>query len=647
VELSDALQALVKKQLPTIADVSAAIFVSSDDVTKTTADAEALVTGLGYTCTTLAAGDKAANILVGCTAAGKLDVLYQVSANDGNPPPSDSQGLPAADITKLTTALQGKKAIVQIVKGTDVIKTLSAAVTGTTTVAAATTTVGATPAAGKGGTLIVGTVFFSKNLDPGLEYTQTAFTVFHSTYQTLVTYKNGDVTTVVPDLATSWKVSADGKTYTFKLDPTAKFATGKAVTASDVVFSYKRLQNLKGQPAFVTANMTDFAAPDPSTVVITLKDIDPATLSLLTTPSFGVLDSNTAKANGATDAADADKSDTSLTFFNSQSIGSGPYVLTSYKPDSEIDLAKNPNYNGTVSYDKIIIKNQPDVNVQQASLEKGDIDFALDLGADQAKALTGKSGVVVKQITSLTVFFVLMNADAAVSAPTSKPEVRQAIRDTLNYTDYLDLGGTGSVQPPSVIPIGLAGALEKGTGVTTDLAKAKDLLTQAGYKDGFPIKMSYPSDLSQNGVKFETMAQKVQADLAQVGIAVDLVPMTTQVWLDAYRGGKEAMTLSLWAPDYNDPSDYQTFFPGQKIALRGGWKAGSDQALEDLAKKAAVELDQNTRVGYYQQAQKLLNQDGPYAPFLQPSQVVGLRSNITGYVFSPVWVVDFNSTSKQ
>ena len=594
-----------------------------------------LVLLLGLT----ACGDSTATPATSATTAAATTAATTASATTAAATTTAASATTAAATTAAATTAAATTAAATTVAATTASATTVAATTASATTAAAT--------AGTGGTLVIGTVFKSKNLDPGSEYTETAFMIFHSTYQTLVTYKGSDLTKVVPDLAASWTTSQDGKTYTFKLNPGAKFASGNPVTASDVVFSYKRLQNIKGQPAFVTANMTDFAAPDPTTVVITLKDVAPDTLSLLTTPSFGVLDSKTAQANGATDAADADKSDKALTFLNGTSIGSGPYTLTSYKPDSEIDLAKNPNYSGTVNYDKVIVKNQPDVNVQQASLEKGDIDFAIDIGADQAKALKGKSGVNVQQTTSLTVFFVLMNVDASISQPTAKPEVRQAIRAAFNYSDYLDLGGAGSVQPPSVIPIGLAGAADKSIAPVYDVNKAKDLLSQAGYKDGFKIKMSYPSDLTQNGVKFETMAQKVQADLAQVGITVELVPMTIQVWLDAYRAGKEPMTLSLWSPDYNDPSDYLTFFPGQKLALRAAWKAGSDAAIEDLAKKAAVEQDQNTRVGYYQQAQKLLNQNGPFAPFLQPSQAIGFRSNISGFTLNPVWVVAFNETSKK
>lgn len=554
----------------------------------------------------------------------------------------------AAATTAATTAA-ATTAATTTAAATTAAATTSAATTAAATTAAATTAASATTAAttGAGGTLVIGTVFTSKGFDPAREYTETAFTVMHSAYQTLVTYKGGDVTKPIPNLAESWTISSDGKTYTFKLKSGVKFVSGNPVTADDVVFSYTRLKNMKGQPAFVTDNMDKFEAKDASTFVITLKNVSPDTLSLLTTPSFGILDSKTAKSNGATDAADADKSDKSETFMNNQSIGSGPYVLKVFKPETEIDMEKNPNYSGAVNYDKIIIKNVQDVNIQKASLEKGDIDFAFDLGSEQAAGLQGKAGVSIAQSTSLTIFFLLMNTDPAVSAPTSKPEVRQAIRYAINYKDYLDLGGDGSVQPPSVIPIGLAGALTKADDTPTDLAKAKDLMAKAGYANGFTIKMSYPSDLTQNGVKFETMAQKMQADLAQIGITAELDPKTTQVWLDEYRAGKQPMTVSLWSPDYNDPSDYLTFLPGQKLALRAGWKAGADPEIEDIGKKAAVELDEAKRLEYYQQAQKLLNQRGPWAPFLQPTQVVGYRSNVNGFAYNPVWVVTFNDTAKK
>ncbi|HEX2915086.1 MAG TPA: ABC transporter substrate-binding protein [Chloroflexia bacterium] len=573
-----------------------------------------------------------------------LAMLALTACGDNTATPASSATTAAATTAAATTAAATTAA-------TTAAATTAAATTAAATTAAATTAAaGATTAAVSGttgGTLVVGTVFTSKGFDPAREYTQTAFTVFHSVYQTLVTNKGGDVTKVVPDLADSWTISPDGKSYTFKLKSGLKFVSGNPVTADDVVFSYNRLKNVKGQSAFVTDNMDKFEAKDPSTVVITLKNVSPDTLSLLTTPSFAVLDSKTAKSNGATDAADADKSDKADTFLNNQSIGSGPYVLKSFKPETEVDLEKNPNYSSTVSYDKIIIKNQPDVNIQKASLEKGDVDFAFDLGPEQAAGLNGKSGVTIKQATSLTIFFLLMNADPTVSQPTSKPEVRQAIKYAINYKDYLDLGGPGSVQPPSIIPIGLAGALTKSDALPTDLAKAKDLMAKAGYANGFTIKMSYPSDLTQNGVKFETMAQKMQADLAQINITAELDPKTIQVWLDEYRAGKQPMTLSLWSPDYNDPSDYLTFTPGQKLGLRAGWKAGADAAIEDLAKKAAVELDETKRLDEYQQMQKLMNQSGPFAPFMQPTQVLGYRSNLNGVEFNPVWVVAFNETTKK
>ncbi len=528
--------------------------------------------------------------------------------------------------------------------------TSAAATTAASATTAATSTTAAasgTAAAGKGGTLVVGTVFSSKGLDPAREYTQTAFTVMHSVYQTLVTYAGSDVTKVVPDLAESWTLSPDGKTYTFKLKSGVKFVSGNPVTSADVVFSYNRLKNIKGQPAFVTDNMTSFTAVDPQTVAIALKDVSPDTLSLLTTPSFGVIDSVTAKANGATDAADADKNDKSENFMNNQSIGSGPYKVTGFKPEAEIDLAKNPNYSGTVSYDSIIIKNTPDVNIQKTSLQKGDLDFALDIGPEQAAGLQGAAGVTIQQSTSLVILWLLMNADPSVSVPTSKNEVRQAIRYAINYKDYVELGGGSSLQPPSMIPVGLAGALDKSTAVPTDLAKAKDLMAKGGYPNGFTIKLSYPSDLTQNGVKFETLAQKMQADLAQINITAELDPKTIQVWLDEYRTGKQPMTLSLWGPDYNDPADYLTFFPGQKVAIRAGWQTGADPEIEALAAKAKVELNESTRLSLYQQAQKLLNERGPYAPFLQPSQVIGFRSNISGVTYNPVWVVTFNETAKK
>ena len=95
--------------------------------------------------------------------------------------------------------------------------------------------------------------------------------------------------------------------------------------------------------------------------------------------------------------------------------------------------------------------------------------------------------------------------------------------------------------------------------------------------------VEYPSDLTINGVAFATLAQRVQANLQDIGLKVELAGAPVGTWLDKYRNGTMAFGLSLWGPDYPDPADYLAFMPGELVGTRVGWPKGSDQALERLA----------------------------------------------------------------
>ena len=505
-------------------------------------------------------------------------------------------------------------------------------------------TTAASPAA-SGSTMNVATAFVLKTLDPAREFEPTGGLVVHALYDTLVTFKGSDTTKIVPSLADSYTISSDGKTYTFTLHSGVKFANGDVLTADDVVFSLNRVKNIKGNPSFLLANMDTVTATNPQTVTLALKQPDPAILYILPNAALGVVNSKVVKANGGTDAADADKSDKAEDYFNKTSAGSGPYTLATYQVDTQVTLASNPTYwKGKVGLAGVTVKNVKDPATQALTLQKGDADIALDLNSDQGKGLSGDVQAV--KATSAYVFFLIMNADPAVSGPTSKPQVNEAIRYALDYDGLKELGGDGAVQPPSVIPQGFLGALDPSTGIKRDVTKAKDLLKQAGYPNGFEIKMGYASDFALNGLKIETLAQKVQADLAEAGIKVTLAPSAISAALDNYRNAKDQMGLWFWGPDYPDPSDYLVFLPGQTVGKRANWKAGADADLEGYVTKAPTITDPDQRKALYQQMQQALIQRGPFAPFLQPGQVVGVRKAVTNFAFNQIWSVDFYEVGK-
>ena len=149
--------------------------------------------------------------------------------------------------------------------------------------------------------LVVETSFVLKTLDPARMFEPTGLMIDHVLYDTLLTYKGSNVSTPVPDLASSYTASADAKTYTFTLRQGVKFANGDPVTAADVVFSLTRTKNINGNPSFLMAGITA-TAPNPSTVVLTSATPNTAIPAILTNPALGIVDQSKVVAAGGSDA---------------------------------------------------------------------------------------------------------------------------------------------------------------------------------------------------------------------------------------------------------------------------------------------------------------------------------------------------------
>lgn len=191
--------------------------------------------------------------------------------------------------------------------------------------------------------IVIGHAESTDSLDPARGYTGTTGIINRATYDTLVTFPDEDASSIEPMLATEWTISEDGLNYTFALREDAVFSDGTPVTAADVVFSIKRLQNIKGSPAFLADNVADVVADGDFSVTFTLKEVRPSFLAELTNYAYSVTNSQAIQANGGTDAADAAETDTAQAFLDSTSAGSGPYILESWEPQVQTVLVKNPN----------------------------------------------------------------------------------------------------------------------------------------------------------------------------------------------------------------------------------------------------------------------------------------------------------------
>jgi peptide/nickel transport system substrate-binding protein len=497
--------------------------------------------------------------------------------------------------------------------------------------------------------LVIGANFVIQSLDPGRSIETTTNMINHSVYDSLITFDGEDLTTPMPRLASEWTVSEDGTTYTFTLQPDVTFASGNPLTSADVKWSFDRVRNLQSNPLFLVEKITSVEAPDPQTVMITLGSPYPGILPILASPSLGIIDSVLVSENGGTDAADAAETDTAEAFLNSQSAGSGPYALTSYLPDQEVVLAKNANYwREAPAFDRIVIRNITEAATQKLQLEGGDIDIATGLSQDQVPTMQGSEGVTVNSSPAATTFYVLINNNPEVGGAFSNPLIQQAVRYALKYDEILALAGPGAIRLAGIIPTVFPGALDPAEATVTDQEMARSLISEAAL-DSVTGELSYASDSTIWGVQMNVLAQKIQSDLAEVGIelALDGLPRTTA--LQKYRDAQNQVGVWSWAADFPDTSNFLVFLPGRTVGTRAGWPADySDEteALVALGNEAESTVDDAERVEMYHEIENTIREIGPYAPLFQPAVPYAFRSDLSGVTFNSVWGVDLYAVSR-
>jgi peptide/nickel transport system substrate-binding protein len=502
----------------------------------------------------------------------------------------------------------------------------------------------ATRASQASGTLVIDNSFVIRTSDPQREFDPTGSIVAHALYDTLVTFK-GAGTTPVPWLATSWKTSNGAKRFVFHLRHGVRFSDGSPLTSKDVVFSFRRLINLKVSGSFLL-DKVKVSAPDPFAVVLTSSVPNPALTRILANPALGIVNSKVVRANGGTDAVGADKKDKAEKFLDGQSAGSGPFTLKQFSTSQQIILVANPAFWGPKPKFATVVLRNMTAPTQLLNVQRGQDEIALDLSSQQANTLKGRSSVQVHINASPNLFNIDMNVSPSVSSVTSNPHIRKAVRLALDYPAFARLGGPGSIQAAGMVPSVFLGALPARFAAHRNIAKAKAEVAASGISNP-AIKLTYPAGLTINGIDFGVLAQKTKANLADAGIEVSLQGLPVNAMLQQYAAGKDEMTQSYWGPDYPDPNDYQVFLPGGTAAVRVNWKAGANPALEALGKKALRTIADKPRAALYRQIQQKLNADSPFIPLFQPSQAIVASKNLTNAVLNFTWLIDVRSVGSR
>ena len=491
-------------------------------------------------------------------------------------------------------------------------------------------------------------------LDPGESFEISPAEFIGNSYDMLVRLDIADTTKVKGGVAESWTVSDDGLTYTFKLKPGLKFASGNPITAEDVAWSFERAVKMDKSPAFILTqfgltgeNVTEKAkAADANTFVFTVdKPYAPSfVLNCLTATVGAVVDKKLVLEHVApvtpTDDYKFDN-DFGNGWLKTGFAGSGPFKIRDWRANELLVLERNDNYYGEKpALARVIYRHVKESATQRLMLETGDIDVARNLEPGDLDAVFKNDKLATTSAPKGTVYYISLNQKNETLA---KPEVRQAFKYLVDYDAIGStlIKGIGEIRQ-TYQPKGVLGSLDEAP-FKLDVAKAKELLEKAGLKDGFSVTMDVRSSQPVTGI-----AESIQQTVGQAGIKLEIIPGDGKQTLTKYRARNHDIYIGQWGMDYWDPnSNAETFTsnPDNKddaatktLAWRNAWDVPE---LTAQTKAALLERDNAKRAEMYQKLQKESLETSPFVMIFQQTEVAGLRGNVKGYKLGPSFDSNF------
>lgn len=475
------------------------------------------------------------------------------------------------------------------------------------------------------------------SLDPSRAFCDTCQIYLTSAYARLVNLDK-DNKTIVPMLAESWEVNADQTQFTFKLNPKAVFSDGSPVEAKDVKWSLERLKNMKGSSSYLVDPVKSIETPDPHTVVIDLTESNSEFLSVLTAPFLSIVNSDVVVAHGGDAGADAATKDTAEAWLLSNSAGSGPFVLSSYSPSHELRLKRNDTYFGKLAGVSEVILQQSKGGVGQLQLvESGNADIAMQVDPTTAKGINS-TDIEVNSQPSLNMVYVALSPGAKGVPVPMNGKVREAIARAIDYDGIIDLTLDGKGRRlATAIPNGFP-----GTGgsepIAHDVDKAKALMAEAGAAEGFTIDAEYPN-VNQYGVDYTLMMQKIQQDLSEIKIQLNLEPAEFSVWRQRANSDGIPLTAVYFSPDFFGTSQYIQYFAmteGTVWYKRSGAKNTPDMARPEVPQllKKALSTSGKESDDYFRKLALGIQQDHIILPIVSPDNLLVYRKGLSGLRFS-------------
>lgn len=477
------------------------------------------------------------------------------------------------------------------------------------------------PNAKQGGEIVATYKDDVTTLDPAIGYDWQNWSMIKSLFDGLMDYEPG-TTNLKPDLAESYEISPDGKTFTFKLRHGVKFHNGREMTADDVKYSLDRVTNPKTQSpgagffgsikgyddvaAGKAEGLSGVTVVDPYTVKFELTRPDATFLHVMAINFAHVVPKEEVEKYGAD--------------FGKHPVGTGAFKLAEWTLGQRIVFERNPDYwhKGLPHLDKITFEVGQEPIVALLRLQKGEIDLALD-GIPPAKFQEVMSDPEQKSHVieggQLHTGYITMNT---TMAPFDNVKVRQAVNMAINKARIVQIINNRAVPANQPLPPSMPGYDKEFKGYPYDVAKAKALLAEAGHPEGFETQL-----FAMNTDPNPRIAQAIQQDLAAIGIKASIQALA-QANVIAAGGDKTGAPMIWsggmgWIADFPDPSNFYGPILGCAGAVPGGWN-WSWYCNKDLDAKAA-EADSMTDPAKSAERNKMWSDiydkimaDAPWAP---------------------------------
>ncbi len=474
-------------------------------------------------------------------------------------------------------------------------------------------------------------------MDPGEAFEISAGEIMGNAYDRLLRYDVNDPSKLVADMARSWSVSSDGKTYSFELKPGVKFASGNALSAEDVAFSLQRAVLLDKSPAFI---LTQFGFTKDN-VKDKIKQTGPLTLTFETDKSYAptfVYNCLTANIASIVDKklvmSKELNGDMGYAWLKTNYAGSGPLKLREWRANEIVALERNDNYHGEKArLARVIYRHIKEAATQRLLLEKGDADIARNLSPQDLAALAGNKDIKTTSTPKGTVYYISLNQK---NPNLAKPEVREALKWLVDYSAIGDtlIKNIGMVHQ-NFMPVGLLGA-SKEMPYKLDVDKAKALLAKAGLPNGFKLSIDMRTTQPVQGI-----TEAFQQTAKRAGVDIEILPGDGKQTLTKYRARTHDMYIGQWGADYWDPHTNATFVQNpdngddaktKPLAWRNAW------ATPELTKKAdaaVLERDAGKRKALYKEMQADFRKNSPFIMLYQQLEVAAMRSDVKGLQLGP------------